>query len=66
MKPFHMFHGGGLLDAAERGDFVDAEGRTSDQQPHDFNPAVVCEPRHHFCPATINRRHASRDIDLWQ
>jgi hypothetical protein len=27
---------------------------------------VVCEPRHHFCPATINRRHASRDIDLWQ
>ena len=41
LEAFKVIDGSGLVDAACGCDFVDAEGWTANQQPDDFNPAMV-------------------------
>ena len=57
MQSFHMLHGSGLVDSALSRDFVHAKRRGANEQPYDFNTAVVCQPRHHSCSTAIHCRH---------
>jgi len=54
VQSFHMLHGSGLVDSAFSCNFVHAKRRGANEQPYDFNTAVVCQPRYHSCPATID------------
>ena len=54
VQSFHMLHGCGLVDTALGCNFVHAKRRGADEQPDDFDTAMVCQPRHHFCPTTID------------
>jgi len=57
MEPVQMFDSGGLVDTARGGDLVDAERRTAHQQPDDFQPPVIGQPRHHARPPAFTCSH---------